>query len=210
MSTARVSVSVKVRIDLAVDSLVDPAHVPFVHNKFFRERHVTRMKEKHFTRLPLGFRTVSDNIQLPNTIVFRALTPGLSRAKTTVDFLLPGVHLETLEVGKRLGSIMLIATPLTKETTRFDITIGWNFFQWAFPFVWLVRRVAETTLNQDRKILELQEQGHRHKTTMNLSTESDTLAVWYRQLRKFHLDQLAGLPNVSHPLPEKVTVRWTT
>ena len=210
MLTARVSVSVKVRIDLAVDSLVDPAHVPFVHNKFFRERHVSKMKEKHFTRLPLGFRTVSENIRLPNTFIFRALTPRLARARTTVDFLLPGIHLETLEVGKRVGSIMLIATPLTTETTRLDITVGWNFLKWAVPFVWLVRLVAKTTLSQDREILELQEQGHRHKTTMNFSLESDTLAVWYRQLRKFHLDQLAGLPNLSHPLPEKTTLRWTT
>jgi len=210
MLSARVSVPVKVSIDLAVDSLVDPAHVPFVHNRFFRQRHVARMKEKEFTRLPLGFRTVSENIRLPDTFIFRALTPGLGRARTTVDFLLPGIHLETLEVGKRFGSVMLIATPLTTETTRLDITIGWNFLQWAVPLVWLVRLVAKTTLSQDREILELQEQGHRHKTTMNFSLESDTMAVWYRQLQKYHLDQLAGFPNPTHPVPEKTTLRWTT
>ncbi|MBI4401961.1 MAG: aromatic ring-hydroxylating dioxygenase subunit alpha [Nitrospirae bacterium] len=209
MVSTRVSVPVKVRMDFAVDSLVDPAHVPFVHNRFFRQQHVAKLKEKEFTRLPLGFRTVSNNVKFPNTFVFRALTPGLALARTTVDFLLPGIHLETLEVGKRFGSIMLIATPLTTEVTRLDITVGWNFLRWA-PLAWVVRLTARTTLSQDREILELQEQGNLQKTTMNVGLEHDTMAVWYRRLQKYHLDQLAGVPNLAHPVPEKTTLRWTT
>lgn len=209
MVSARMSVSVKVRFDFAVDSLVDPAHVPWVHNRFFRQKRVVRLKEKEFTRLPLGFRTVSENVELPNTFVFRALTPGLARARSAVEFVLPGIHFETHEVGTRFASVMLVATPLTTETTRLDITVGWNFLRW-LPVAWLVRLTMRTTMAQDRGVLEPQERGNREKTTMILSQEADTLSVWYRRLQKYHLDQLAGLPNVVHPVPERATLRWRT
>jgi len=209
MVSARQSAEAKVRWDFAVDSLMDPAHVPFVHNKYFRRREVARKKEKVFTRLPLGFRTVSHNVLLPDTFVFHALSPGLGAATTTVDFVLPGIHLERWEIGKRFASVMLVATPLTAERSRFDITVGWNFLRW-LPAGWLVRRTLRTILGQDREVLELQEKGFGSKGGMLMNLESDTLAVWYRQLKKYHLDQLAGVPNPLHPVPEKITLRWIT
>lgn len=211
LSTARASVCVNARMDFVVDSLVDPAHVPFVHNRFFRQKRVAKLKEKEFTRLPLGFRTVSENTQLPNTFVFRILGAGAKQATTSVDFFLPGIHLETLQVGQRFGSIMLIATPLTPETTRLDITVGWNFLQWSAPLSkLLVRLTARTTLGQDRAILELQERGNRQTSTMNVGMEMDTLAVWYRRLKKYYLNQQAGVANLEHPVPERTTLRWVT
>ena len=202
LSTARASVRINARMDFVVDSLVDPAHVPFVHNRFFRQKRIAKLKEKEFTRLPLGFRTVSEKTQLPNTFVFRILGAGAKEATTSVDFFLPGIHLETLQVGQRFGSIMLIATPLTSETTRLDITVGWNFLQWSAPFSQLlVRLTARTTLGQDRAILELQEQGNRQTSIMHVGLEMDTLAVWYRRLKKYYLNQQAGMSNLEHPVP---------
>ncbi len=209
MVSTHESAEAKVRWDFAVDSLMDPAHVPFVHNKYFRRREAAREKEKVFTRLPLGFRTVSHNVLLPDTFIFRALSPGLGAATTTVDFVLPGIHLEQWEIGKRFASVMLVATPLTNDRSRFDITVGWNFLR-GLPVGWLVRRTLRTIMGQDREVLELQEQGFGPKGSMLLNLESDTLAVWYRQLKKYRLDQLAGVPNPQHPVPEKVTLRWVT
>ena len=210
VSLLRMSLPVKARMDLAVDNFIDPAHVPFVHHGLFRQRHVAREKEKEFTRLPEGFRTVSNNVRLPNTIVFRVLNPRLAPARTTVDFLMPGIHVETFEVGARWGAIMVVVTPIAERATRLDFTMGWNFLHWAFPLVWLARFLARTALRQDRAIIELQELGHRHKTTMNLGLDSDTMSVWYRRLQKYHADQLAGVPNLTHPVPERTTLRWTT
>ena len=209
-SMVRMSMPVKARMEFAVDNFIDPAHVPFVHSGIFRQRHVPRLKEKEFTQLPQGFRTVSSNVLLPNTFVFRVLTPTLAPAKTTVDFLMPGIHLETFEVGARWGAIMVVITPLTEDSTRLDFTMGWNFLRGVFPLVWLARLIGGIVLRQDRRIIELQEQGHRHKSTMNVSLESDRLIVWYRQLQKYHLDKLAGAPNLSHPVPERSTLRWIT
>jgi hypothetical protein len=104
---------------------------------------------------------------------------------------------------------MLIATPLTDERSRFDICVGWNFLR-GLPVGGLVRRTLRTILGQDREVLELQEQGFGQKGSMLLSLESDQLAVWYRQLKKYRLDQLAGVPNPPHPVPEKATLSWTT
>lgn len=210
VSLLRMSMPVKSRMEFAVDNFIDPAHVPFVHAGIFRQRKARRLKEKEFIRLPQGFRTVSTNVLLPNTIVFRAVTPTLAPAKTTVDFLMPGIHLETFEVGTRWGAIMVVVTPLTEHSTRLDFTMGWNFLRGVFPLVWLARLIGGIVLRQDRRIIELQEQGHRRKNTMNLSLDSDRLAVWYRQLQKYHLDQLAGVSNLQHPVPEKVTLRWVT
>lgn len=209
MVSARMSAEVKVRWDFAVDSLMDPAHVPFVHNKYFRQQQAPRQKEKVFTRLPLGFRTVSRNVLLPDTFIFRALSPGLGSATATVDFTLPGIHLERWEIGKRFASVMLIATPVSDERSRLDISVGWNFLRW-LPAGWLVRRTVRTTLGQDRDILELQEQGFGSRGSMLLNLEPDTLAVWSRQLKKYYLDQLAGEVNLTHPIPEKTLLRWTT
>jgi phenylpropionate dioxygenase-like ring-hydroxylating dioxygenase large terminal subunit len=210
ISVMRISLPVKARMDLAVDNFIDAAHVPFVHHGLFRQRHVPKLKEKEYTRLPQGFRTTATNIRLPNTIVFRVLNPTLAPAKTTVDFLMPGIHTETFEVGSRWGAIMVVVTPLTDKTTRLDFTMGWNFLRGWFPLVWLARLIAGKALRQDRDIIELQERGFAQKTTMNLSLDSDQLAVWYRRLQKYHLDQQAGRPNLVHPVPERTTLRWVT
>ena len=45
LSTARASVRINARMDFVVDSLVDPAHVPFVHNRFFRQKRIAKLKE---------------------------------------------------------------------------------------------------------------------------------------------------------------------
>ncbi len=210
VSLLRMSLPVKARMDLAVDNFIDPAHVPYVHHGLFRQRHVPREKEKEFTRLPEGFRTVSNNVHLPNTIVFRVLNPRLTPARTTIDFLMPGIHVETFEVGTRWGAIMVVVTPIAERAARLDFTMGWNFLHWAFPLVWLARIIAQKALKQDRAIVELQELGHRHSTAMSLSLDSDTMAVWYRRLQKYHADQLAGAPNLTHPVPERTTLRWIT
>jgi phenylpropionate dioxygenase-like ring-hydroxylating dioxygenase large terminal subunit len=207
--SCRMSVMTHVKQDLAVDSLVDPAHVPFVHHRFFRQQSVRRVKQKEFTRLPLGFRTVSEIPRLPDTFLFRILTPQLGPARASVDFILPGIHLETFEVGKRFASIMLIATPITTETTRMDITIGWNFMRWADPISWIPALVSRVTLGQDRRILEAQQEGHRTKSTMLFPGESDTMATWYRQLKRYHESLVAGTPT-PHPIPEKTTLSWNT
>ncbi|MBK9306913.1 MAG: aromatic ring-hydroxylating dioxygenase subunit alpha [Nitrospira sp.] len=209
MVTVRESAQAKVRWDFAVDSLMDPAHVPFVHNNYFRRREAAREKEKVFTRLPLGFRTVSQNVLLPDTFIFRALSLRLGSATTTVDFVLPGIHFERWEIGTRFASVMLVATPLTDKRSRFDICVGWNFLQ-GLPVGWLIRRTLRTILGQDRDVLESQEQGFGLKGSMLLNLESDMLAVWYRQLKKYHGETLAGVPNPQHPIPEKTMLRWVT
>ena len=194
VSLLRISLPVKARMDLAVDNFIDAAHVPFVHHGLFRQRHVPKLKEKVYTRLAQGFRTVATSVRLPNTIVFRVLNPSLAPATTTVDFLMPGIHTETFEVGSRWGAIMVVVTPLTEGTTRLDFTMGWNFLRGWVPLTWLARLIAGKALRQDRDIIELQERGHTRKTTMNLSLDSDQLSVWYRRLQKYHLDQQAGRP----------------
>ena len=210
ISLLRMSMPVKARMDLAVDNVIDAAHVPFVHHGLFRQRHVPKLKEKEYTRLAQGFRTVAENIRLPNTIVFRVLNPTLAPAKTTVDFVMPGIHTETFEVGARWGAIMVVLTPLTDATTQLDFTMGWNFLRGWFPLTWLARLIAAKALRQDRDIVELQERGHAYKTTMNLSMESDQLAIWYRRLKKYHQDQVEGRENLTHPVPEKTMLRWVT
>ncbi|HJU06182.1 MAG TPA: hypothetical protein VJ692_13620 [Nitrospiraceae bacterium] len=210
ISVMRLSLPVKARMDLAVDNFIDAAHVPFVHHGLFRQRHVPKLKEKEYTRLAQGFRTVAHNIRLPNTIVFRLLNPTLAPAKTTVDFVMPGIHTETFEVGSRWGAIMVVVTPLTDRSTRLDFTMGWNFLRGWFPLVWLARLIAGKALRQDRDIIELQERGHRDRTTMNLRLDADQLAVWYRRLQKYHMEQQAGRTNLQHPVPERTTLRWVT
>jgi phenylpropionate dioxygenase-like ring-hydroxylating dioxygenase large terminal subunit len=200
---------VNARWDFAVDSLADPAHVPFVHHRYFRQRRAPQPKTKDFTRLPLGFRTVSRNVLLPDTFIFRFLSPKLGVATTTVDFVLPGIHFEKWEVGNRFASVMLIATPLTATRSRLDISVGWNFLHWV-PARWFVRRTLRTTLSQDKEILELQERGFGAKGRMLLNQESDQPVVWFRQLRKYHQERLAGATNLTHPVPEQTTLHWTT
>jgi phenylpropionate dioxygenase-like ring-hydroxylating dioxygenase large terminal subunit len=209
MVSVRQSALVKARWDFAVDSLTDPAHVPFVHNKYFRQQQVAKKKEKIFTQLPFGFRTVSHNVLLPDTFIFRLLSPNLGSATTTVDFVLPGIHFEKWEMGGRFASVMLIATPLTETTSRLDISVGWNFLRWV-PIGPFARRTMATTMGQDREILELQEQGFGQKGGMLLNLEPDQLVVWFRQLRKYHQEQLNGATNLAHPIPEKTMLHWTT
>jgi hypothetical protein len=34
--------------------------------------------------------------------------------------------------------------------------------------------------------------------------------VWYRQLKKYHGDLLAGVRDPQHPVPEKTLLKWVT
>jgi phenylpropionate dioxygenase-like ring-hydroxylating dioxygenase large terminal subunit len=208
--TWRTSLEVQAPMDLAVDNFIDPAHVPFIHHGIFRQRHRPRLKHKEFVRTPQGFRTVARNVTLPKTFMFWLLNPQGAPAVTTVDFIMPGIHVETFEMGRRWAAIMVIVTPLTDERTRLDFTMGCNFLRWCVPLRWLAAAYARTALGQDRGIVELQARGQRIRSGMHLSLESDTLSVWYRRLQKYHRDQQAGRADSAHPVPEQTTLRWYT
>ena len=98
---------------------------------------------------------------------------------------------------------------MTDTISRLDISVGWNFLRW-LPVHWFARRTIRTTMGQDREILELQEQGFGSRGGMLLTLEPDQLVVWFRQLRKYHQEQLAGAANLPHPIPEKTVLHWTT
>lgn len=209
VSLLRMSLSVQARMELAVDNFIDPAHVPFVHHGLFRLRHEPKVKEKEFTRLPQGFRTVSKNLSLPQTIVFYLLSPSRRPVTAVVDFVMPGVHLETFEVGSRWGAIMVVVTPIAETLTRLDFMLGWTFLRWAIPLRWIARLLAGKALRQDRRIIELQELGQQYRPGMHLLLDADTPAVWYRQLQRQHLHQQPQTPH-PHPVPEKRTLTWIT
>lgn len=199
-----VSVSVKAGFDLAVLSLIDPAHVGFVHNAWWwSPAAAAKEKVKDFVPLDFGFRMTA-HTAATNSLGYRLL----GRPRTEVDFLLPGQRIERIGMGSRFVVNATFATPVDEQTTVFTNVLVSDLRRVAV-LSWLVRRLAKAFLNQDQSILELAQSGLERKPTMLLLGQSDRLAQWYFRLKRDYLAaHRRGIPFRNALRSERL--RWRT
>lgn len=190
-------------VDHAVVGLMDPAHGPFVHRAWWwRSEASIHDKAKHHIPSERGFTMVSHKPS-SNSFAYKILGGDLT---TEIRFELPGVRFEHIRAGKYEVLGFTAVTPLDK--TRTLVT---QVFYWTMPFLSLIKPLAapfvRTFLGQDRKIVELQNEGLKFSPPQMLIQDADVPAIWYYRLKKAWADSIANGTPFSNPVQERV-LRW--
>ena len=189
--------------DHAVVGLMDPAHGPFVHRAWWwRSRRSIHEKVRQFEPAELGFRMVRHKPS-SNSAGYRLLGGEMT---TEITFQLPGVRIEHIKAGRHVLCGLTAVTPISASETRINHAIYWTM-PWLGPLKPFLRPFARAFLDQDRRIVELQQAGLKHDPPLMLIDDADTQAKWYYRLKREHgAAQAEGRP-FQNPVKAR-TLRW--
>ena len=190
-------------LDHAVVGLMDPAHGPFVHRAWWwRSEASIHPKAKHHAPSKRGFTMVSHKPS-SNSALYRVLGGDLS---TEIRFELPGLRFERIKVGKREVLGFTAVTPLTADTTRVTQVFYWNL-PWLILLRPFFRPFARAFIGQDRKIVEMQNEGLKFAAPQMLIQDADVPALWYYRLKKAWAESVVTATPFVNPVQER-TLHW--
>ncbi|MEI9994101.1 MAG: aromatic ring-hydroxylating dioxygenase subunit alpha [Rhizomicrobium sp.] len=190
-------------IDHAVIGLMDPAHAPYVHGRWWWK---VRPKDKAKTYAPLANGFVMTRHK-PSKPMYAVLGTDVS---TEITFELPSVRFENISgtvLGRKIDVVGFTAcTPRDADTT--DVT---QVFYWP---IWLgfirpfFQLLGPTFLGDDRRIVELQREGLKFNPSLMLIQDSDVPAMWYHRLKKAWAESTKNGTPFSNPVQGERTLRW--
>lgn len=189
-------------IDHAVIGLMDPAHAPYVHGRWWwRVR--PREKAKKYAPLANGF--VMSRHQ-PSKPAYKALGGDVT---TEITFELPSTRFENIAgtfLGRKIAVVGLtVCTPIDADTTQVTQIFYWPaWLGFIKPFFWAL---GPTFLGDDRKMVELQKQGLQFNPRLMLIQDADQPAIWYHRLKKAWAESVATGAPFANPVKER-TLRW--
>jgi phenylpropionate dioxygenase-like ring-hydroxylating dioxygenase large terminal subunit len=126
--------------------------------------------------------------------------------ETEIRFSLPGVRIEHIRVGGHVVCGLTALTPIGPHETEINHLIYWTM-PWLSALKPLFQPFAAKFLDQDRRIIVMQQEGLAHNPRLMLINDADTQARWYYQLKNEHaLSRREGRPFVN-PVEETV-LRW--
>jgi phenylpropionate dioxygenase-like ring-hydroxylating dioxygenase large terminal subunit len=189
--------------DHAVVGLMDPAHGPFVHNSWWwRTEGSMHAKAKHHVPSTRGFTMVTHKPS-SNSFGYKILGGDIS---TEIRFELPGLRFEHIRAGRNDVLGFTAVTP--KDDTHTLVT---QVFYWTAPWMNLVRPFfrpfARAFLAQDRKIVEIQNEGLKFSPPQMLIQDADVPAIWYYRLKKAWAESVSSGTPFENPVQER-TLRW--
>jgi phenylpropionate dioxygenase-like ring-hydroxylating dioxygenase large terminal subunit len=190
-------------VDHAVVGLMDPAHGPYVHRQWWwRTRHSVHEKAKAFAPRPYGF-AMTQHAPSSNSFAYRLFGGAPT---TEIDFRLPGIRFETVRTKRGAVLALTAVTPL--DETRTEVT---QIFYWNIGLLTLIRpligRLARIFLDQDRRMVDLQQMGLRYESRLMLIDDSDAQAKWYQALKREWIAHREEGRDFRNPVPETV-LRW--
>ena len=189
-------------IDHAVIGLMDPAHAPYVHGRWWW-RVTPRVKEKHYAPLPAGFVMTR---HAPSKAAYKMLGADVS---TEITFELPSTRFENITgmlMGRRVAVTGLTTcTPIDANTTQVTQIFYWPaWLGFIKPFFWAM---GPTFLGDDRRMVELQREGLKFDPRLMLIQDADMPAMWYHRLKKAWSDSTTTGAPFANPMKE-TTLRW--
>jgi phenylpropionate dioxygenase-like ring-hydroxylating dioxygenase large terminal subunit len=193
-------------MDDAVVGLMDPAHVPFVHNQWWWRPPSTglRLKEKPFEPAERGW-ALARHKPSGNSLAYKMLMG--SEVTTEIVFQIPGFRWEIVEAQKRRIFTLTCLMPITLKKTRITQITFWSnapFLDVALP---ILIPAAQKFLGQDGHMVNLQNKGLAYQQNMLWIDDIDVQAKWYRILKKeWATARSEGRP-FSNPI-EPRTLRW--
>jgi phenylpropionate dioxygenase-like ring-hydroxylating dioxygenase large terminal subunit len=197
---------VRSSFDQVVLGLVDPAHVPLVHQSWWwrRSGRPRQIKTKIYAATEYGF-TARASAPRKSGPVYAIFGRDL---EVNIEFRLPGVRIERIEAGQRKFYNMTCVTPVTNRQCMLLNVIYSNVGALRFLKP-AADRVAGIFLQQDRRLLEMLEDASPYFRSMIFVGDPDTPARWYFMLKR----ELADAQARSRPFRNPVsggTLRWQT
>jgi phenylpropionate dioxygenase-like ring-hydroxylating dioxygenase large terminal subunit len=193
-------------MDDAVVGLMDPAHVPFVHNQWWWRPPSTglRLKEKPFIPAERGW-ALARHRPSGNSLAYRALMG--SDVTTEIVFQVPGFRWEVVEAKKARIFTLTCLTPINPKKTRITQITFWKnapLLDFALP---ILIPAAAKFLGQDGHMVNLQNKGMAFQKNMMWIDDIDVQAKWYLTLKKeWAASRSEGRP-FNNPI-EPRTLRW--
>jgi phenylpropionate dioxygenase-like ring-hydroxylating dioxygenase large terminal subunit len=194
-------------MDDAVVGLMDPAHVPFVHNQWWWRPPSTglRLKEKAFEPRTRGW-AIARHKPSGNSLAYKALLG--SEVTTEIVFQLPGFRWEIVEAEKKRIFTLTCLTPVHTKSTRITQITYWEkapLLDLALP---ILIPAAQKFLGQDGSMVNLQNQGMAyHKGPGLWIDDIDVQAKWYLTLKKEWAAARSESRDFANPIEPRV-LRW--
>ena len=193
-------------MDDAVVGLMDPAHVPFVHNQWWWRPPSTglRLKEKNFEPRERGW-AIARHTPASNSLAYKYLFGG--KVTTEICFQLPGFRWEIVESRKtRLLTLTCLVPKDPKKTRITQITYWINapLLDFAKP---VLIPASRKFLRQDGDMVDLQNSGMAYQKNMMWIDDIDVQAKWYLTLKKEWTAARTGARDFTNPI-EPRTLRW--
>ena len=193
-------------MDDAVIGLMDPAHVPFVHNQWWWRPPSAglKLKEKPFIPRDRGW-AIDKHAPSANSKLYRWVFGG--DVQTEIIFQLPGYRWEIISNQTARLLTLTCLTPIAEKQTRITQLTWWTgapLLNLAIPFA---RPMARKFLRQDGDMVDLQNLGMAHQKAMIWIDDIDIQAKWYRTLKKEWAASRSAARPFTNPI-QPVTLSW--
>lgn len=192
-------------IDYAAAALIDPAHVPYVHNAWWW-RSTRNMKEKTKRYVPTGSGWTIVKHQPPaHSIAFQLIGKHI---ETEISFRLPGCRREYLTFhGRTFLSGISTLTPIDDTHTELNHTTYWSVPCTGFMSP-IIDYFVREFLGQDLTIAKLQEECLKENPKLIMTIkDAGTPGHWYFKLKKeWSAAHKEGRPFVN-PIKDSI-LRW--
>ena len=193
-------------MDDAVVGLMDPAHVPFVHNQWWWRPPSAgfKIKEKTFVPRERGW-AIKRHAPSGNSKLYRMVFGN--DVTTEICFMIPGFRWEVVENDKARFFTLTCLTPQQPKRTMITQVTWWQnapLLNLAKP---LAIQMGKVFLAQDGRMVNLQNKGMAHQKAMLWVDDIDVQAKWYQTLKKSWATARTDDKPFENPIKEKV-LRW--
>lgn len=171
----------KADVDQSVIGLMDPAHLPFVHTSWWWKKTKPgdfRLERKHFEPSSYGFTLTKHVIPDPGK-PYKLLGEPV---QTEIRFQLPAIRIELIEGSHDAACSLTALAPIDENTTRVMQCLYWST-PWLKPVKPIIKKLSGIFLDQDRVIVEAQQQGLAHNPSLTLIDGADSQAKWYLRIK---------------------------
>jgi phenylpropionate dioxygenase-like ring-hydroxylating dioxygenase large terminal subunit len=193
-------------MDNAVVGLMDPAHVPYVHNQWWWRPPSTgkRLKEKRFVPRERGW-AIERHAPSGNSLAYRMLFGG--NVTTEISFMLPGFRWEVVENEKSRLFTLTFLTPENENSTRITQVTYWKNAPLLDVMKPILVPAGREFLDQDGRMVDLQNTGLEYKPTMLWIDDIDVQAKWYLKLKREWTKSREEQRDFMNPIVP-TTLRW--
>lgn len=194
-----------IHIDFAALALIDPAHVPYIHDSWWwRSAKSLKEKEKHYVPDGSGW-TVVKHQPSAHSLLYKLLGKYI---EDEFSFRLPGCRREYITfAGRTIIAGISCLTPIDETHTELNHTTYWTLPGTSF-LTPIVQYFVSVFLGQDAAVAERQEICLKHKPKL-IPTIKDagTPGAWYLQLKKEWAESRRQNRPFKNPVVESY-LRW--
>jgi phenylpropionate dioxygenase-like ring-hydroxylating dioxygenase large terminal subunit len=193
-------------MDNAVVGLMDPAHVPYVHNQWWWRPPSSgkKLKQKLFVPRERGW-AIERHAPSGNSLAYRMLFGGA--VTTEICFMLPGFRWEVVENASSRLFTLTCLTPENETSTRITQVTYWKNAPLLDVLKPILVHAGREFLDQDGRMVDLQNSGLAYQPAMLWIDDIDVQAKWYLKLKREWTKSREEHRAFVNPI-EPTTLKW--